>query len=177
VGAERRIGDGAIAEGALHHGAPGDGAARHAAYAAMGCDLADAVRGGSGEAVDAPGDPRGRDASAPGEAAASDRALSGAGEARRADGAAGKANTSTAHAADVSTEAAPGEATDMAATHPAAAETAAAVTATTVTAATASIGPDSHQRNGEQQRRGNADARRHREPRIAELDQFRTESA
>jgi len=56
-------------------------------------------------------------------------------------------------------------ATATAATHPA------------VTATTASIGPDSHQRNGEQQRRGNADARRHREPRIAELDQFRAESA
>jgi hypothetical protein len=59
-----------------------------------------------------------------------------------------------------------------AAAHAAAAETAAAVTATA-----AGIGRDSHQRNGEQQRRGNADARRHRGPRIAKLDRFRTESA
>src|SRR5262249_50745937 len=72
VRAERRVGDGAVAEGALRHGAPGDRAARHAAYAAMRSDRPDAVRGGSREAVAAASDPRGRDAGAPGEAAASD---------------------------------------------------------------------------------------------------------
>jgi hypothetical protein len=130
------------------------------------------VRGGGREAVAAARDPRGRNAGASGEAVASDRTRPGAGEPRPANGASGKANTSTAHAADVSAEAAPAEAADMAAAHAAAAKPAAAVTTAAVTAAAAGIRRDRHQRNGEQQHRGNADARRHHEPRIAELDRF-----